>query len=192
MRDTSTQPTGRRTTLLGPTDLPSLLEEARRGSRRALAELYREYGSVVYDAAHRILRSGADAEDVTQDVFVGLPEALRGFEGRGSFDRWLKKVAVRAALMRLRGRRRLDRLDEAGSPGGDAARDHAGAVMDRIVLERALGELPDSLRLVFVLKEIDGYSHRETARMLGITERASEVRLFRARMRLRELMGDAR
>lgn len=191
MMDTSIQRQGRRTTLLEPTDLPSLLEEARCGSTRALAELYREYGDAVYDAARRILRSESDAEDVAQDVFVGLPEAVGGFEGRGSFEGWIRKVAVRAALMRLRRGRRLEGLDQGQSSDSGAARDHAGAVIDRIALERALGELSDPLRLVFVLKEVEGYSHRETARLLGITEGASEVRLFRARKKLRELMSES-
>jgi len=180
---------GRLTTLAERTDLPALLRDVRRGSTDALAALYGEYGAVVYDIARRITGSAADAEDITQDVFIGLPEAAAVFDGRGSFEGWLKKVAVRASLMRLRDRRRIHGLDGDRPPDGRLVADETGAAIDRIAIERALTLLPDELRVVFVLKEIEGYSHREAAALVGITKGASEVRLFRARKALQELIG---
>jgi len=176
------------TTLVDRTDLCDLLRDVRNGSTDALASLYREYATVVYDAARRITADAEDAEDIAQDVFVGLPEAVAAFDGRGSFEGWLKRIAVRASLMRLRDRRRTRSLDGDRRPD-DRPVDETTPAIDKIALERALALLPDPLRVVFVLKEIEGYTHRETAAVLGITKGASEVRLFRARKALQELLG---
>jgi RNA polymerase sigma-70 factor (ECF subfamily) len=101
------------------------------------------------------------------DVFLGLPEALARYEDRGSFPAWLRRVTARVALDRLRSARRrrevpLDRADEPAT--ASAERD----VAHRSDLERALRTLPDKLRVVFVLKEIDGQSHAEIAQTLGM------------------------
>ncbi|PYO64311.1 MAG: hypothetical protein DMD71_13475, partial [Gemmatimonadetes bacterium] len=81
---------------------------ARRGEPPALAALYRAHGAAVFRLAYRLTGTREDAEDVVHDVFVGLPEALLRYEERGRLQSWLKRVAARVALMRLRqrGRRR--------------------------------------------------------------------------------------
>lgn len=168
-----------------------VLERAAAGHPDALAWLYERYAPVVHRAAYRLTASRADADDVLQDVFVGLPEALRQYGGRGSLEGWLRKVAVRTALMRIRGssRRREVPLDDV-SPA--APRSDPGAGIDRAALESALAALPASLRVVFVLKEVEGYSHAEIAALLRIGEGASEVRLHRARKSLRTLLNEDR
>jgi RNA polymerase sigma-70 factor (ECF subfamily) len=161
------------------------LDLARAGDPDAIQELYRLYGDTVFYAAYRIMGSTADAEDVAQDVFLGLPEALRTYASTGSLEGWIKRVTVRAALMKLRSRRsrREASLDEHGLLPGATTADCA---VDRIALERALRNLPPHLRSVFVLKEVEGYSHAEVAEILGISIPASKIRLYRARMRLRQ------
>src|SRR5213593_5157435 len=84
----------------------SLIAEARAGGPEALAALYLEHGGALFRLAYRLVGAREDAEDVVHDVFVGLPEALRRYEERGSFAPWLKRVTARLALMRLRSRRR--------------------------------------------------------------------------------------
>lgn len=167
-----------------------LLQRAAAGHPEALAALYERYTAVVHRAAHRLTGSRADADDVLQDVFVGLPEALRRFAGRGSLEGWIRRIAIRTSLMRIRGasRRREVPLDDA-RPRASA---DAAAGVDRAALERALAALPGALRVVFVLKEVEGYSHAEIARLLGIREGASEVRLHRARKSLRTLLHEDR
>jgi RNA polymerase sigma factor (sigma-70 family) len=135
-----------------------LIESLKSGSRQALQELYGRYATPVYRTALRITGSPQDAEGVLQDLFVGLPEAIRGFQGRGSFEGWIRRVAARMALMRVRrvGRRRempietaaLDSM-EPGGPSGHAAR------VDAVTLERALRKLPDMLRAQIQLREND-------------------------------------
>ncbi len=119
-------------------------------------------------------------------MFVGLPGALRRYEERGSFAAWLKRVTARVALMRLRSgkRRREVALDNAAGqvqPPATSGGDGLAAAVDM---------LPDHLRAVLVLKEIEGYAHAEIALLLGISEGTSRVRLTRALERLRnELEG---
>src|SRR6059036_838784 len=87
----------------------SLIAEARAGSPDALSALYLEHGAALFRLAYRLVGGREDAEDVVHDVFVGLPEALRRYEERGSFGGWLKRVTARVALMKLRsGKRRRE------------------------------------------------------------------------------------
>src|SRR5687768_3076380 len=86
----------------------SLVDAARTGSTEALAELYRRHADVVYRVAYSLLPETADAEDVLQDVFVGLPEALSRFDRSRPLEPWLKRVAARTALSRNRSARRRE------------------------------------------------------------------------------------
>ena len=150
----------------------------------AIAELYRRHAEALIAVAYRLLLSRADAEDVVHDLFVGLPEALRTYEERGRMEGWLKRIVVRLALTRLRAKRHiaLDASTELAVVPADP--------VNRVAIERALGELPPALRAVLVLKEIEGFSHAEIASTLGISVAASEVRLHRALRRLRELLSE--
>jgi len=169
-------------------DFGALIRAARTGSPEALASLYREHGPALYRLAYRLTGTREDAEDVVQDVFVGLPEALTRYEERGKFSSWVKRVTARVALVRLRrrtGRREvsLDIADEKQKPPVDA---------NIIALETAVNSLPDSLRVVIMLKEVEGYSHGEVAELLGISVGASRVRAARALARLRKALEDGR
>lgn len=163
------------------------IADARRGAPEALAVLYRQYGDEVMAVAYRLTGSQADAEDVLHDVFLSLPERLRRYEERGSFAAWLRKVAVRVALMHLRTRRRrrevaLDSVSHIRSQHPAEER----AVSNDIA--RALAHLSPRLRVVFVLKVVEGYAHADIAELLGISTKASEVRLVRAIKKLRAVL----
>jgi len=164
------------------------VDAVRAGNPDALAALYGEYGRALYRLAYRLTGTREDAEDVVHDVFVGLPEALGRYEERGRFASWLKRVTARVALMRLRARnrRREVALDSA------AGETEQPAPSERDGLEAAVNTLPDHLRAVLVLKEIEGYAHAEIAELLGISEGASRVRLTRALKRLRNELESGR
>lgn len=164
------------------------IEGLRTGSPDALAALYRQHGAALFRLAYRLTGTREDAEDVVHDVFVGLPEALTRYEERGMLLGWLKRVTARVALMRLRrrGRRREVPLDAA-----EHETDPLTAA-DGIPLRAAVEALPDPLRVVLVLKEVEGYSHAEVAGLLGISVVASRVRLARALKRLRKALEDGR
>jgi RNA polymerase sigma-70 factor (ECF subfamily) len=159
------------------------VDAIRAGSPDALAALYREHGHALYRLAYRLVGTREDAEDVVHDVFVGLPEALGRYQERGSFAGWLQRVTARVALMRRRREVALDAtLATADRP----------AAVEGVTLQAAIDALPDRLRCVLVLKEVEGYSHAEVGALLGISAGASRVRLNRAMRRLRKTMEDGR
>lgn len=166
-----------------PNDTATLLDAVKGGSVDALGAVYRRHADEVFTTAYRITGSPDEAEDVMQDVFVGLPRALEAYREQGRFGGWLQRLATRTALMRLRSARR-----KREAPLAEAARlsDDVAGPGKRADAAAAVGRLPDSLRLVFVLKEIEGYSHDEIAALLGITAGASAARLSRAWSRLRK------
>lgn len=164
--------------------------EARLGDRDALAALYDTFAPAIYSSAHRLLGERSDAEDVTHELFVAIRRTLESWDPeRGSLGPFLRRAAVRLALMRLRTsrRRREVSVDAVAS-----LLDRHDEPHDRLSLDAALARLPDDHRVVFLLKEIEGYSHAEIAELLEISVRNSEVRLFRARQSLRVLLGGSR
>jgi RNA polymerase sigma factor (sigma-70 family) len=169
-------------------DERALLAQAASGSPAALAALFEMYSALVHRVAYRLTMAPDDAEDIVQDVFIGLPEALAGYAGGGDFPAWIRKVTVRAALMRMRSSRR--RSATAARAAGETQTAMSNFVLDRVAIATALVALPNDLRVVFMLADIEGYSHAEIGALLGIRTGTSEVRLHRARRRLRALLGD--
>jgi RNA polymerase sigma-70 factor, ECF subfamily len=169
-------------------DEAALVAAARGGSTQALGALFGLHARAVHATAYRLTGDVQDAEDVLQDVFVMLPDALHGYEERGRFGAWLKRLATLTALMRVRGR---SRRREAGADALEVlpARPAPDPV-DQLAARRALETLPDGLRTVWVLKEVEGYSHAEIGEMLGITSGNSAARLFRAWKVLRAALGE--
>ena len=170
----------------------ALVDRIKAGDPDALAELFARHGERAYATAYRLTCSADDARDVVQDVWVALPEAVASYAGQGSFEGWLHRVVVRVALMRLRTARRRREVampDDAHDDAPAAAHSQApDAVLDRMAIEQALAALPEQLRAVFVLREVEDYSHAEIAELLGLRKGTSEVHLFRARQRLRALL----
>ena len=171
-----------------PTAHVDLVARTRSGDVAALTELYERYGNALMALAYRLTGSQADAEDVLHDVFLGLPEALAKYDERGSLESWIKRVTARVALTKLRSRRRereVDLDDVHIAPESGAMH----RLTDLVAVQRAIDALPDSLRAVFVLREVEGYSHAEIAALLEISTNASEVRLHRAIRALRQTLG---
>lgn len=164
-----------------------LAQQARGGSTAALGELYHRLGPALFRLAYRLTGSREDAEDVVHDLFVALPEALQRYEERGRFDAWMRRLTARLALMRVRNKRRraVVTLDDE-HPSGEVVATHGSD------LEEAVRSLPEPLRSVLVLKEVEGYSHAEIGEMLGISVVTSRVRLMRALRRLRRILGGKR
>jgi RNA polymerase sigma-70 factor (ECF subfamily) len=164
-----------------------LVARLRAKDAEAFAWLYDQYAGLLFRIGYSLLGDTSEAEDLVHDVFLGLPRALATFEGRGSFEGWLRRVATRTGLMKLRQARSRDtRLQGRGwtvprfekPPDADAALD----------LESALGELTPALRAAFVLREVQGYSYEEVADLLGISIGAARVRVLRARRALSALL----
>lgn len=167
-------------------DDAALVQRLAIGDLEALDALFHRHATALLNLARRVTGSTADAEDVVQDLFVGLPMAVRRYTERGSFIAWLRTVTVRLALDRVRRhtRRHEVALDLATEQPARSETPEA-----RWDLEGAIAALPDDLRMVFVLKEVEGFSHAEIGRLLGIRTGTSEVRLHRAMRALRRALG---
>jgi RNA polymerase sigma-70 factor (ECF subfamily) len=167
-------------------------------------DVFHEYGPRVYNLARRMLNNNADAEDVTQDVLLQVVRKLPSFRGESAFPTWLHRVTVNAALMHRRRRAAQDE-HRAGGPlelvleeqphGGPVRRWAVGpeeAALDREsqqLIERAIAELPDEYRDVFVLSDVEGLPNAEIGEMLGLSLPAVKSRLHRARQKLRDALA---
>ena len=174
-----------------------LLAQAQAGDHRAFAQLYSLHKKRIYSLCMRMVGNTAEAEDMTQETFLQLHRKIDTFRGDSAFSTWLHRLAINVVLMHLRKKGlSLISMDEAmepdpkGSPGrGFGARDLslAGSI-DRMALERAVGNLPAGYRLVFVLHDIEGYEHHEIASMLDCSVGNSKSQLHKARLTLREAL----
>ena len=164
-----------------------LIQSARAGESVALGALYDRHATALYRVAYGLTGSREDAEDVVHDVFLGLPEALRRYEERGNFGAWLTRVVVRVVLMKARSQRRRAEfaLDEVSEPLAPQRTNVRAEYRD---IERAIVTLPESLRVVFVLREIEGYSYDEIALLVGIRAGTARVRFTRALHLLRQTL----
>jgi RNA polymerase sigma-70 factor (ECF subfamily) len=182
-----------------------LVHRAQRGDLDAFESLTNRYEQRVYSLAFRILRQEQDAEDVTQQTFLSALENLNGFRGEASFSTWLLRIATHAALKVIRKRKGLDTvsLEEATEHTDDSDTvPHPEYIADwrqspeelvhkheiRRLLDDALAQLDEKHRLVFLLRDVEGLSVKETANALGLSEANTKVRLLRARLQLRELL----
>ena len=201
--------------VIASTDTPSLppadsqlVQQAKSGQLEAFEDLVARHERQVYSLALRILHNEHDAQDVTQQTFLSALEHLGGFREEASFATWIHRIATHAALKILRKRRGLETisLDQALAPDDQTgAIPHPEFIADwtqtpdelthqsqtRQLIDQALEQLDDKHRLVFVLRDIEGFSVRETAEALGLSEVNVKVRLLRARLQLRERLTRA-
>jgi RNA polymerase sigma-70 factor, ECF subfamily len=178
-------------------DDPTLVRAAKEGDITAFEELITRHTAMVFRVAMHILPSREDSEDVIQDAFLKAFQNLRNFEERARFSTWLTRIVVNSALMKLRSMRRstttsLDEETEAGDPLTDTVVDWRPDPEDlyretelREILLRALDSLPEGCRVVFLLRDIEGFSTNETAEMLELNINNVKTRLLRARLKLR-------
>ena len=174
------------------------LEALRSGDQQAFARLVEEHSSSVYQLALRMLHDPQEAEDVLQETFLNAFRALPRFEGRASLSTWLYRIATNQALMRLRRKRpsQISLEEPLQSEDGDYPRQFIDwcclpekefmSEEVRSELRRAVKRLSPALHSVFVLRDLQGLSTRETADILQISESAVKTRLLRARLQLRE------
>ena len=159
--------------------------------------LMRRYNERIYRAARAIVKDEAEAEDVMQQAYVNAYFHLRQFDRRAKFSTWLTKIAIHEALARARKRGRYDAIDFTEEENHAVERQpsrnpeyHAFAGELRSLLESSIDELPDGLREVFMLREVDGLSTAETAECLGVSEDVVKTRLSRSRAALRNQLAD--
>jgi len=183
----------------------ALIRRIRAGDKTACAECIDMHSLGVYRLALRMTGSPEEAEDITQETFLNAFKAIDSFEGRSGLGTWLYRIAHNTALMRLRKKQPLyvsidppvepeleertptpvQLFDWCCLPEQDFATSEA-----RSELEQAIADLPETLRAVFVLRELEGLSTEETAHVLAVSVANVKVRLHRARLWLRERLSD--
>ncbi len=184
----------------GFNDLPEAeaIRLAQQGDAAAFERLYRLHSARVFALCLRMLKNLAEAEDATQEIFLQVFCKIHAFRGASAFSTWLYRVAVNSVLMRLRrktlAKTSLDEITEAGESAGAASREPGArdqrleGYIDRLALRRAIDQLPPGCRTMFVLYDIQGYAHREIAKLAGCSVGNAKSQLHNARRRLRELL----
>jgi RNA polymerase sigma-70 factor (ECF subfamily) len=169
-----------------------LVARARAGDDRAFRTLYDNNVDRIYRLVYRMAGETDMAMDFTQEAFLRAYQRLDQFRGDAAFSTWLHSIAVSVALNGLRKvdrHRKRERSLEDAAPVASGGRPADPGVRDRI--EHAVDELPEIYRTVFLMHDLEGFSHGEIADALGVAEGTSKARLSRARAKLREALGDA-
>ena len=185
---------------MGDRQIEISVEALRSGDRREFARLVDTYSGPLYRLALKMIGNPSDAEDVLQNTFLKAYQHIDTFEGRSSLSTWLYRIASNEALMLLRKQRpEIDLTDT--TPEGEENSDYEPVQFpdwcclpeeeflsseSRSALDHAVQHLPEILRIVFILRDIEGLSIKETSQALGLSETAVKTRLLRARLRLRD------
>jgi len=176
------------------------IEALQHGDRREFARLVDAYSGPLYRLALKMLGNAPDAEDALQNTFLKAFQHVDKFEGRSSLSTWLYRIASNEALMLLRKRRPETTFSDIPPKEEDDQNIDPVQITDwcclpeeeflsaegRAALDRAVERLPETLRIVFILRDIEDLSIQETSQVLGLSETAVKTRLLRARLRLRE------
>jgi len=167
-----------------------LAQRVAAGDMLAFEEFYERYHRRVYALCLRMTGNTAEAEDLTQEVFIHVYRKIGSFRGDSTLMTWLHRVTVNRTLMHFRKSavRRERTTEDGATPEPAAFLGHTPAV-DRLIIEKALTQLAPGYRAVFILHDVEGYEHSEIARILGISTGTSKSQLHKARLRLRQLIG---
>ena len=186
---------------MSETEKPISLEALKAGDREAFAQMVDQTSGHIYHVALQILGDEQDAEDVLQETYLKALRSLPTFEGRSSLMTWLYRIAVNEALMAVRRRKPQALSVEEPDPdlGGESESQEMeivdfcclpeGELLSteaRRALDQAVQHLPANLRVVFVMRDMEGLSIQDTAEALGLSENNVKTRLLRARLRLRQ------
>ena len=159
-----------------------LLEACLLQDPQAQKRLYEKYCGAMYGLALRLLNDEQLAQDALQEAFIDVFKDLNAFAGRSTLGAWIRTIVVRKSLLRLKLERSFLPIDEVEESGAWAW----PTFPDDMWLHDWICALPDGYRAVFTLVEIEGYAHREVARMLDISEGTSKSQLYHARKKLKE------
>ncbi|PYQ97572.1 MAG: RNA polymerase subunit sigma-24 [Acidobacteria bacterium] len=168
-----------------------LVARCQAGDVEAFETIYRQHASRLYTLACRMAGSPEDGEDLLQEIFLQAYRKLGSFKGDATLGTWLYRLALNHCLDYVRSRRaKMNKLTSAIE--GEIACEPAArreTPIARLDLERAVERLPEGCREAFVLHDVEGFDHKEVGRLLGIAEGTSKSQVFKARMKLRALLG---
>lgn len=174
--------------MTGGIGLDRWVARARQGDVGAFEEVYRATVGRVHAVCLRMCRDPHLAEELVQESYIRAWQKLASFRGESQFTSWLHRLAVNVVLSHFRSSgRRPDRLVDGELDDVESASTHAAGLA--VDLERAIAGLPDGARMVLVLHDIEGYTHEEIARLMGVAVGTSKAQLSRARSLLRKVLS---
>lgn len=175
-------------------DIKEVIRDCQAGKREAQFKLYNEYSKSMYNTAVRILKDHSTAEDVLQESFISMFRSLHTFRGEAPFEAWLRRIVVNKSLNAIRARKRLVFQDD--EKWEDLPTEATPNLDDSLFpysveqVNNAIQNLPDGYRIVFTMFLLDGFSHKEIAEQLGITETTSKTQYHRAKHKIRNWLTE--
>ena len=167
-----------------------LIEGCKKGKRKSFELLYKRYSPVLFGICYRYSKSRDEAEDILQDGFIRIYQKIGTFEGKGSFEGWMKRIMINTSINHYKSNLKHYFHDEVENhqliDDGEINLNEMDSSLDRMQLVRLIQELPDGYKLVFNMYVIDGLTHNEIAEELNISVNTSKTQLFKARKKLRE------
>ena len=168
----------------------SLIRRAVDGDERALRQIWAQHAPHIDAVVRRLVGNDPDlAADIAQEVWIQIFRALPGYRGDSQFSTWAHRIAVNRTLNALRRTRRLARLETEIDDASATIEHDAERSLIMASIEEAMNRLAPGARAVFVLHDVEGYTHEEIAAELGITTGGSKSQLFKARAKLRRLLA---
>lgn len=164
--------------------LEQLIKNCKKGNAKAQGQLYTLYAKTLFSLCLKYSRNYAEAEDSLQDTFLTVFKKIAQYNNKGSFEGWLKRIAINTALQKYRSEGIFGIVHENIEEEVTVTIDEDDISVDFLL--KIIQELPDRYRLVFNLYALDGYSHKEIAEMLKISQGTSKSNLARARIILKE------
>lgn len=172
-----------------------LVDECKKGSRKAQQELYKLYSKAMFNTCYRIMNNREAAEDMLQEAFIDAFTKIEMFRNESSFGAWLKQIVVNKCLNEIKRRKPdihffedISNMNHFDDTKDKYDREHEQFTVNRI--KSAMEFLPTGGKMVFTLYMFEGYSHQEIADALNITESTSKTQFMRAKMRIREILNN--
>jgi RNA polymerase sigma-70 factor, ECF subfamily len=173
-----------------PVNEEQLIKGCLRRDRIAQKHLYDTFSPKMYPLCCRYAKDPVDAEDILVTAFTHILERIGQYRGEGSFEGWIKRTVINEALNFLRKKRSMFLTTSIEEATYEMASHHDNDPLEEEDLLRMINELPPGYRIVFNLYAIDGFSHKEIAGQLNISENTSKSQLSRARVYLQKLLAE--
>jgi RNA polymerase sigma factor (sigma-70 family) len=164
-----------------------LIEDCRKGNKKAQFRLYDQYSKAMFNLAYRIMNNREDAEDILQEAFIECFRNIGSFRFESTFGAWLKKIVVNKCINEVR-KKKVDLMFCETLPPV-AAEENEELVYDTTEIFKSIEKLPDGYRIILTLYLLEGYDHAEISQILGITESTSKSQYFRAKEKLKSILS---
>lgn len=164
--------------------LEQLIRKCKKRDIKAQEQLYRLFSGKLFSVSLKYSRNHTEAEDNLQDAFLVIFDKIGQYKNKGSFEGWMKRIAINTALQKYRGQKLFEIVNEENLHEPEVEVDEEHIPLDYLL--KIVQELPDRYRMVFNLYALDGFSHKEIAEMLDISTGTSKSNLSRARGILKE------